>query len=168
MEKEEYKHIRVISAFAGMGKTTLANTYSETFCDIDPAEHKFILTKEQQALPVEQQKALVRERNPEWPLNYLADIKQKVASGKVVLISQHREILALLRQANISFVFVTPTHDSKSEYINRWQNRGNSEVYIQKRLRDFDEDIDYCLSTGEPHLFLQDNQYLTDIAHFWL
>lgn len=57
MENKDYKNIRVISAFAGMGKTTLAKTYGDTFCDIDPAEHKFILTKEQQALPLEQQKA---------------------------------------------------------------------------------------------------------------
>jgi len=165
---ENLRNIKVIAASPGTGKSTLAKNYPNVFYDLESIPFRHIIKSEFKHLTEEQLKGLKRDRNPDWPNNYVAEIENKLKENKIVLITQHRDMLNLLRQKGIPFLFVVPKKQNKKEYELRWRERGNNETYIVKRLNEFIEDIDYALKSSEPCIQLKKGEYLENYAYIFM
>ena len=76
----------IISAFPGVGKTTLNKKY-ENIIDLESSIYKYLFDKEVSELEIEARKALPREKNPEYPNNYLKAIKEATKQYDIVLTS---------------------------------------------------------------------------------
>lgn len=161
-------NIKIIAASPGTGKSTLAKKHPNVFYDLESIPFRHIIPSELKHLTEEELKGLKRDKNPNWPNNYVTEIENKLIENKVILITQHRDMLDLLRQKNIPFLFIVPKKQNKKEYELRWRERGNNEVYINKRLNVFIEDIDYALKSIEPCIQLNKGEYLEDYASIWL
>lgn len=61
----------VISAFAGVGKTTLSQKYPELVCDLESSDFQWIYDdiKEIKLIPKEERKGIIYKKlNPKWPM----------------------------------------------------------------------------------------------------
>lgn len=155
-------NIKVISVFAGLGKTTVAKKYSNV-CDLRSSAYRcdYSNIKEED---YEKMKCIkTRIPNPNWPNNYVDAIRDAMEKYDLVLVPSNLDIRNLLLENHIPFMFVLPSVDSKDMLFQRYQDRGNSQDLIQDVMDYFDtwsrnqEDYSY------PIKILEKNQYLEDL-----
>lgn len=150
----------IVSAFAGVGKTTLAHKYGKDVIDLESGNFKWLENDGTEA-----SKGNRREQNPKYPINYLEAIKKANTQYKVVLISQHEVIRKCLDAVKLDYILVYPNKNMKEEFIERYKKRGNSENFIDLISKEWDNWID-ALDEIKTHskIVLQQGQYLTDFA----
>ena len=88
----------IVSAFAGVGKTTLAKKYMKDVIDLESGNFKWIENGNTEATKGDNK----RTQNPRYPINYLEAIKEANSKYKVVLISQHEVIRKCLDAVKFS------------------------------------------------------------------
>ena len=151
--------IKVISVFAGLGKTTVGEKYPNV-CDLRSSAYRcdYSHIKEED---YEKMKCVEnRIPNPDWPNNYVKALKEAMKQYDLVLVPSNLDIRNLLIENNIPFLFILPSLDSRELLLKRYQKRGNSEDLIRNVMEYFDtwsrnpEDYSY------PILILEKNQYL--------
>jgi len=122
----------IISAFAGLGKTTLGNKYSNVI-DLESTNYHWIFDiKERTTLNSEELKGIKqRQLNPEWPSNYIRAIQKYQNEYDIVLITASKQIRDILCEKGIDFTFAFPTPDSLDEIIELCARRNNNEQFIQ-------------------------------------
>ena len=156
---------KVIAAFAGTGKTTLAAMYPESFVDFVCMPYKYYLGPEVGRDEAEAGKADPnREMRLDWPYNYvLAIIAKAVESEKTLLIPSDSGVLSLLKEKNVPYTLCYPERNVKEVYRNRFLDRGNSEHFLNvfvggwNRFMDRLEQDDYGIRIMmSPHQFLSD------------
>lgn len=137
-----------MSVFPGMGKTHF--TYNKSIelglsvLDIDSS--RFI--------------------RGDWPQNYVDHIKNQIGNVDMILISTHSEVREALIENDIHFILVYPKRNSMSNYITRYEDRGNSDTFIS-----FVEDMwehwmdDLNSQQGCLKYVLDGDKYLSDIIH---
>lgn len=127
-----YKKGIIISAFAGLGKTTLANKYTNIL-DLESTNYHWIFEKEsRENLTNEELKGVKsRKLNEEWPQNYIKKILEAQREYDIILITASEEIRNILVKNNIDFIFAFPKSDSLQEIINRCIKRNNNEEFIE-------------------------------------
>lgn len=151
----------IVSAFAGVGKTTLAKKYGKDVIDLESGNFKWLENGNTEATKGDNK----RTQNPKYPINYLEAIKKANTEYKVVLISQHSIIRKCLDAVKLDYVLVYPNIDMKDEFIQRYKNRGNNENFINLILNNWDSWI-YDLDNVQNHtkIVLNKGQYLTDFV----
>lgn len=65
----------------------------------------------------------VKERNPEFPDNYLSHIRQAINTYDIVFVSTHSEVRNALANAGIPYGLVFPDINCKEEWLRRYDNR---------------------------------------------
>jgi hypothetical protein len=66
----------------------------------------------------------------EFPQNYIAHIKEKIAEGYIILASTHDVVRNALVENNIPFGIVYPALNCKEEYLQRYRDRGSPQAFI--------------------------------------
>jgi len=154
--------IKVISVFAGLGKTTVGEKYPNV-CDLRSSIYRCDYSN---IKPQDYEKRkCVKDRipNPDWPNNYLKAMKEAIKKYDLVLVPSNLDVRNLLIENGIPFLFILPSLDSRELLLKRYQERGNSEDLIQDVMEYFDtwsrkqEDYSY------PIMILEKNQYLEDL-----
>jgi hypothetical protein len=84
----------------------------------------------------------------DFPQNYVREIAARRREFDVVLVSCHEEVRAELARQHIPYHIVFPSHECKQEYLQRYRDRGNSELFIQLLDKHWDHWIDGCLYDG--------------------
>ena len=107
---------RIISGFPGIGKSYMAHHHSTKFSDSDSSEFSWMYEG---------------VRNPNFLEDYFTHIEEIVRSGKIALISSHKEIRDFLISKNIKFVCIHPRLYSKSSIISRIEDRGTPDHLIK-------------------------------------
>lgn len=157
----------IISGFAGIGKTTLEQKYSNVI-DLESSDFKWIYSDENtQNMNKERRKGTTnRTQNPLWPLNYIKEIIQKSSEYDIVLISQDKDMRDCLKENGCSYIVCFPKKECKQEFIQRYIERGNNEKFISLVSSNFDTWIDALMDEDnkiimEPSEFLEDtlNRY---------
>src|SRR5689334_21983108 len=111
--QEVPKRAVIVSGFPGIGKTSLfQNPNDRNIVDSD-------------STPYSWKDAGKRERNPDWPANYIADLESKVVGKDAVLVSTHKEVRDALVATGLPFTLVYPSLEMKDEYIQRYIDRGS-------------------------------------------
>lgn len=128
----------VISAFPGCGKTYFYNEYKNrgTFRGvIDSDSSEFSWVKDENGNNT-------KERNPEFPQNYIKHIKDNIGKVEVIFVSSHDIVRKALEDNNIEYTIVYPNKDQKEEFINRYIQRGNNKDFIKFISNNWDNFID--------------------------
>jgi hypothetical protein len=153
----------IIAAFAGTGKTFLAETQPEQFTDFVCMPYKYELSE----ICAESEGGKANPANVlryEWPYNYIDALVSETQSGKHLLIPSDVIVLMMLRIKNIPYVVCYPERSAREEYRRRFVERGNTadftDVFIGRwdRFMDDLENDDY----GR-HVVLKPGEYLCDV-----
>lgn len=144
---------KIISAFPGMGKTTMFENVKHLKClDSDSSQFSWI----------EEDGNMVR--NPEFPKNYIAHIKDNIGACDIIFVSTHKEVIQGLLSEGLSFNVFYPSIDDKELFISRYKDRGNPEQFIKlvdDNFEKFISDIDK-LDGNNDILLIQTNSYISD------
>lgn len=155
---------KVISVFAGLGKTTVGNKYKNVL-DLRSSAYRCDYSNIKESDYEKMKCSTKRIPNPDWPTNYLQAIKEAQEKYDLVLVPSNLDIRELLTENKIDFIFVLPekTKEVRAELIKRYENRGNSNELITQVISYFDtwsrnqSDYDY------PIEILKKGQYLEDL-----
>ena len=101
----------IIAAYAGTGKTTLANIYPQQFTDFVCMPYKYILEETgdcREAVKANPDNIM----RDEWPFNYVSAIESEMKTHKHILIPTDLFVLALLREENIPYILCHPRRNS--------------------------------------------------------
>ncbi len=119
----------IISAFPGMGKTYFYNNANGiTIADSDSSKYSWIYHEDG-----------TKERNPEFPKNYIEHIKSLIGKVEYIFVSTHEEVRNALFDNKIPFIVVYPDTCLKSEFIERYKNRGSDEAFVKLMDEKFEE-----------------------------
>ena len=153
---------KVISAFAGLGKTTIGNKYNN-ICDLQssPYRYDYSCFEEKDYEKMKFNKS--RIKNTDWPSNYLCALKKAMKKYDLVLVPANLDVRELLHKNKIEFLFILPAYDYWETLSERYKNRGNTPVMINNVMNDFNswsrnqDDYNY------PIIILNKDQYLEDL-----
>lgn len=145
----------VISAYPACGKTYAFEHQRELgykILDSDSSKFSWI------------EKDGIKERNPDFPQNYIEHIKKEIDNYDFIFVSSHLKVREALTNAGIRFVTVYPDNNAKNEWIGRMYCRGNHVGFLKFQNENWDKfvnDID-----NEPHgdyiIRLRVDKYITD------
>lgn len=162
------KRTVVISAFPCCGKTYAYEHYQDKYSILDSDSSKFSWKIEKVALPdtgdgCEYEE--IKVRNPEFPDNYIAHIKENIGKVDIIFVSSHLQVREALEKADIRYCTIYPKETMLNEWIGRMYRRGDNKDFIQFQIdhwNEFMRNINF-----EPHGFylyrLGNNEYIDDI-----
>lgn len=140
------RNTKIISAFSGTGKTFLSNIKSDKII-YDLGCSRFNIYDK-----------------PNFPQNYVKEIKNMIGKVDILLISTHKEVRDALLENNIDFTLVFPDEDLKEEYISRYKGRTTLQRVIDKVNENWDIwQFEMRTQPGCDKIILQSGQYLSDI-----
>jgi hypothetical protein len=112
---------RIISAFPGVGKTYYHERNKGISIDSDSSHFSWVKDSEGNN---------TKERNPEFPNNYINHIKENVGKYKYIFVSSHEEVRNALKENEIKYYLIYPNLTRKSEFIQRYIQRGSPEGFV--------------------------------------
>ena len=152
---------KIISAFPGIGKTTLVQI-NKNYIDLESSDYKWIDIDK--TLPIEERKGTAKTINPDFPENYIKKITELTDMGFNVLISSHKEVREALQAQGIEYTIILPSLDMKEEMINRYLSRGNQESFVNLLKTNYEKFVeDLSMDTNEK-IVLKSGQYLSDLV----
>lgn len=154
--------MKVISAFAGLGKTTVGKKYNNVI-DLQSSIYHYDYTNIDAKDYEKMKYNNYRKINSSWPDNYIKAIKEAIKKYDIVLVPSNKEIRELLEKNNIEFIFVFPSIDSKDELIKRYIKRGNTQNLIDNVMVDFNNWSRNQKDYTYPIVILDKNKYLEDL-----
>lgn len=154
-------NIKVISVFAGLGKTTVSKKYPNV-CDLQSSpyrcEYSNIDKKDYEKMKCDKTRVI----NPNWPNNYLEALKKAIEEYDLVLVPSNPDIRELLQENNINFIFVLPSVDSREVLLDRYKERGNNKELMEEVTNYFDtwsrnqKDYNYKIEIINKDKYLED------------
>lgn len=127
----------IISAFPGTGKTRYCEL-SESALDLDSSGYS--------------------------KQDYIPAIISNMNSGKTLLVSTHENVRSQLLDQGIPFLLVYPEIELKSEYLDRYRQRGSSPQFMDLMNHNWKDFILSCINQSEcVHIVLKSGEYLSDI-----
>ncbi len=153
----------IISGFPGIGKTTLANKYSNVI-DMESSDYSYILTDKERKMSREELKGTKKNKeNPRWPKNYIQEIIKNINKYDVILISHHPSVKQELEDRNIDFFLAIPELNCKEEYLERYKLRGNKDRWINEVIENYDLWITMDYDLKEEKIILKQGEYIEDV-----
>lgn len=152
---------KIISAFPGIGKTTLVQT-NKNYVDLESSDYKWIDIDK--TLSIEERKGTAKTINPDFPENYIKKIMELTDIGFNVLISSHKEVREALQAQGIKYTIVLPSLDMKEEMINRYLNRGNQESFVNLLKTNYEKFVEDLSMDSNEKVVLKSGQYLSDLV----
>lgn len=155
-------NIRIISGFAGIGKSTLAKSHPNNFIDLDSSQ--FSWKDYNQNLDKESAKGTFKKRNENFEHDYVSAIKKCIYENpnKIILISQHQTVRDELAKNNIRFSLAFPQIEDKTEFISRYQARGNNEKFISLLQKNWENWIGALYKDTQASAHIHLNSYLSE------
>ena len=150
----------VFACFASLGKSFAANKIKDCL-DLDSTMFKWIYKSKGN---IETLKGTTdREKNPDWPHNYQAEVIKNLGKYKYIFISLNApEILQKLDELNIENYILLPKRDIKQTILERLKDRNNSMEFINSIDEKFDEILDYYKDFKNV-IYLEKDQFVKDI-----
>lgn len=152
---------KIISAFPGIGKTTLVQT-NKNYVDLESSDYKWIDIDK--TLSIEERKGTAKTINPDFPENYIKKIMELTDIGFNVLISSHKEVREALQAQGIKYTIVLSSLDMKEEMINRYLNRGNQESFVNLLKTNYEKFVEDLSMDSNEKVVLKSGQYLSDLV----
>lgn len=152
------KKAMVICGFPGVGKSCAANNRTNIL-DAESSAFSWIWN------PENLEKG--RERNPEFPANYIRYIKENMEQYDVILVSSHQAVRDALKAEGIGYIIVAPYFSIKNEYLIRYLQRGSSIEFIEQLNKDWGTFLEDLVNDSAPLIWLDKGEYLKDVLGVW-
>lgn len=139
----------VISGFAGIGKSGLKENvpYYENVKVYDLSSSYF-------------------RKEPGWEKVYCDIIENMVDKYDFIFISTHDVVINEMIERGNNFYIVYPLRQCKSEYCERFINRGSSREYVEKFMKRWNDFIDKLDNIRyDKKIALRSGQYLSDVLN---
>lgn len=152
------KNTVVISAFPACGKTYAYDNFQSSdlvIADSDSSEFSWIKDSDGNN---------TKERNPEFPKNYMEHIKSLVGEVDIIFVSSHKQVRKALVDEGISFITIYPDITERNAWVGRMYLRGNNKSFIDfiyNNWKDMMLESLYSNLMGEDTIRLKGNQYIT-------
>jgi|GEM_PF-1215610 len=171
MKKEKI----LVMTIAGAGKTHLAQNYSNVV-DFESLYHIWDYDEEVKHWPIEKHKGIPnRKPNPDFPWNYIEDIKNELEKGRIVvtpLMPNNFYALCVVGDGklgeNVRVILAMPHEDDFETLAKRFRDRGNPESFIELVRANFRRVHELCKNykSGE-YLIIPPSKHLSDslISH---
>lgn len=153
----------IYSVFPGLGKTYTARvTMAGKAIDAESSKFQWL---DYESHNEEKNKGKLKNKNPEWPENYIDFITKQNTKDQIVLISAQPEILNALGQKGIPFKTITPDVSTKELIMTRYKTRGNNKDFINMLSSNFEKFITNMDTNpyASDHLKLNENHRLADL-----
>ncbi len=156
--------VYVISAFPGCGKSHMYNKLKNNndieVMDSDSSGYSWMCVDG------------AKVRNPNFPNNYIDHIKYELSKERttdlLLFVSSHKEVRDNLVNENIPFYLVYPSMSIKDEYIQRYIDRGDNELFVKLLKNNYEDFIRELLDQeGCKHKELHTGEYLEDALREW-
>lgn len=124
------KKTLVIAAFPGCGKTFCTNdkVIQEKYTMLDSDSSHFSWIKDENGQNT-------KERNPDFPNNYIQHIKDNIGKVDIIFVSTHAQVRKALRENAIPYYLVYPVDDegqvNKCMFVQRYRKRGSGPDFCQ-------------------------------------
>ena len=153
----------IISAFPGCGKSYIFSNFNgkeyngKKWNILDSDSSQFSWIKDENGNNT-------KERNPDFPNNYINHIKENIGKADIIFVSSHANVRQALDDAGLKYFVVFPEKGLKDTYLDRYKKRGNDENFIKfidsmwdKFIDDiYDEANEHCiykvLTVDEPYM----------------
>ena len=126
---------RIISAFPGTGKSYFYNENKSTTIDSDSSEFSWVK---------DDQGNNTKERNPNFPQNYIEHIKENIGKYEFIFVSSHKEVRDALKDNCIFFYLVYPSDRRKEEFLQRYIDRGSPSGFVKLIENKWEEWLKEC------------------------
>ena len=129
----------IISAFPACGKTWCVNNLKDKFDMSDSDSSNFSWVDN-----ITENGTLVRERNPEFPKNYIDHIKSLIGEKDFIFVSSHDVVRNALKENGLPYFLVYPdnTSDNKCLWTQRMTGRGSPNNMISFVMGNWDNFIE--------------------------
>lgn len=129
----------IISAFPACGKTWCVNNLKDKFDMSDSDSSNFSWVDN-----ITENGTLVRERNPEFPKNYIDHIKSLIGEKDFIFVSSHDVVRNALKENGLPYFLVYPdnTSDNKCLWTQRMTGRGSPNSMISFVMENWDNFIE--------------------------
>lgn len=155
---------KVISVFAGLGKTTVGKKCYNV-CDLQSSSYRYDYSSISKKNYEKMKYDPSRTPNPKWPNNYLNAIIEAIKSYDIVLVPSSLDVRKLLIDNNINFLFVLPSNDldNRNKLLERYKKRGNSDDLINNVMYNFDNWSRNQKDYSYPIIILDKDKYLENL-----
>jgi len=131
-EKCHNRRTFIIAAFAGVGKTTLAEKYSNVL-DLESSPYMWDysdLVKEYDRENIKGDRT--RKPNSEWPQNYIKAIKDNCGKYDYILVLGGLTLIVphYVENGITIDAYLLPSEDALEQYCERYKQRGNTDEFI--------------------------------------
>lgn len=103
-------------------------------------------------------------RSEEFPANYINHIKENMDKYDFIFVSSHVAVRKALKENGIDYVAVFPEENAKDEWIKRFENRNDSQEFIDNIFTHWNEWLEEMHDkNSNPSLFnvlLDGDEYL--------
>jgi hypothetical protein len=143
----------LVSAFPGTGKSYCTQHGKNLIMhDSDSSEFHFTTFSDEKRV------------NPEWPGNYIDHIKRLLSRGyyEIIFISSHAEIREALKDAGLKYLLVCPDNYCKDEYLQRYQQRGSPEAFVERLGANWEAWLKSCWDDEAMKILLGPGTFLTE------
>ena len=108
-----------------------------------------------------------KERNPEFPANYIKHIKESIGKCDCIFVSSHASVREGLDKEGIDFTIVYPDVSCKAEWVGRCfirDKNGESGCGAEAIYNNWEQWISECIETGITHeeIVLNSKEHLSD------
>lgn len=129
----------VISAFSGLGKTTIERKY-KNICDLATSQYRYDFSnvKEEDYEKLKEDKD--NKVNKNWPNNYIEALKKAIRDYDIVLVPVSLDVRKILEDNSIEYILVLPNKNKKfrDRLIKTFEERKNNKKLIDNVLTYFD------------------------------
>lgn len=153
----------IYSVFPGLGKSYTARvTMAGKAIDAESSKFQWLDYENHNE---EKNKGKLKNKNPEWPENYIEFITSQNTDDKIILISAQPEILNTLGEKDIPFKTITPDVYTKEQIMARYETRGNNKEFIHMMSSNFEKFITSMDTNpyASDHLKLNESHRLADL-----
>lgn len=150
----------IIAGFSGIGKTTLSKKYKNVI-DLDVSEYVYDET-DILDIDIERRKGEYRKQNPNWPNNYIDTIKKVLDMYDIVLVWDREDIMKEYINNGFEFMVCYPSKNDLDNYVKRYKNRGNTDKYIEMKVKQYDDRLKLYTSLNVKKVVLENNKTLED------
>jgi len=126
------KRTVVVSAFPCCGKTYAFQNYQDRYTILDSDSSEFSWVKDNDGKNT-------KERNPEFPHNYIQHIKDNIGKVDIIFVSSHKQVREAMTKEGIRFCTVYPKKEMLNEWVGRMYIRGNDENFINFIINNWEE-----------------------------
>lgn len=150
------KRTAVVSAFPCCGKTYAFEHFQHKYTILDSDSSQFSWIKDANGNNT-------KERNPDFPNNYIKHIKDNIGKVDIIFVSSHKQVREAMTKEEIDFCTIYPKEDMLNEWVGRMYLRGSEEKFIKFIVDNWDEfmkEIECSDNSGWGICRLGNNEYI--------